>query len=390
MPLPTLAAQITSTGISAPSYAEILQSLNESFQSIYGSDVYIAADSQDGQLIALIARAINDVNQAAIALYNSYSPTYAQGAGLSSVVKINGIVRNPSSYSTADVTIIGVSGTVITNGVVQDTNSVNWDLPGIITIPSGGEIIVTATAQIAGAVIAAPGNINKILTPTLGWQTVNNVAASVPGSPVESDAALRKRQTVSTALSAQSPFESIIAAVSDLDGITDLSGYENPTGSPDDNGIPAHSISLVVLGGDAIEIATTIANKKTPGTGTYGTTTEIVIDSNGVPNTIHFYRPTVIGITVEITVNKLPGYTTSIGIAIKQAIADYISSLAIGADVFLTRVINAAYNVAGKDTFAVELVEIARDSNPPDPSDIIIAFNELASCSTSDITLTAN
>jgi len=76
--MPSLAAQITPTGITAPTYAEILALLQASFQAIYGSDAYIASDSQDGQLIALFASAINDANQAAIAAYNNQSPNSAQ------------------------------------------------------------------------------------------------------------------------------------------------------------------------------------------------------------------------------------------------------------------------------------------------------------------------
>ena len=70
----SLAAQVTSTGITAPPYADILASLIASFQSIYGIDSYLGADSQDGQMLAVVAKAINDSNQTAIAVFNSFSP----------------------------------------------------------------------------------------------------------------------------------------------------------------------------------------------------------------------------------------------------------------------------------------------------------------------------
>ena len=76
-PLATLAAQVTSTGISAPSYNDILSSLTASFQGIYGSDAYLGPDSQDGQLLAVVAQAIYDCNQTAIAVYNQFSPQTA-------------------------------------------------------------------------------------------------------------------------------------------------------------------------------------------------------------------------------------------------------------------------------------------------------------------------
>ena len=60
----------------------------------YGSDAVLTPDSQDGQLLAVFAQAIYDNGQALIAIYNSFSPATAQGAGLSSLVKINGLARD--------------------------------------------------------------------------------------------------------------------------------------------------------------------------------------------------------------------------------------------------------------------------------------------------------
>ena len=62
-PLATLAAAVTSAGIAAPSYSDILTSLQTSFRAIYGADVYLGADTQDGQLLAIVALAIHDANQ---------------------------------------------------------------------------------------------------------------------------------------------------------------------------------------------------------------------------------------------------------------------------------------------------------------------------------------
>ena len=78
------AASITDTGITAPTFAEIYSYLVGQYQGIFGADIYITPDSQDGQFLAIIAAAINDSNAAAIAIYNSFSPATAQGQALSS------------------------------------------------------------------------------------------------------------------------------------------------------------------------------------------------------------------------------------------------------------------------------------------------------------------
>ena len=186
---------VDATGFHYPDYPTVLQYLTDEYKNIYGADTYLDPDSQDGQWLAIQALAIFDTMQVAAKVYNSFSPLTAQSDALSRNVKINGIRRRAATYSTADLTIVGQAGTVIVNGQAEDTLSQKWNLPASVTIPTGGSIVVTATAVDVGSITAAPSTINKIATPTLGWQTVNNVAAAIVGVPVETDAELRRRQT---------------------------------------------------------------------------------------------------------------------------------------------------------------------------------------------------
>ena len=98
-PLPTLAPTVSAAGISTVSFYDIQQSLIASAKQIFGNDVYLGNDSQDGQLIGVFSQAINDCNQIAAAVFNSFSPTYSQGAQLSSLVGINGLQRIRTNIS---------------------------------------------------------------------------------------------------------------------------------------------------------------------------------------------------------------------------------------------------------------------------------------------------
>lgn len=389
-PLSTLAAQVSAAGISAPSYNDILQSLIASYQSIFGSDAYLGTDSQDYQLLAVFAQAINDANQTAIAAYQSFRPGYSQGAALSSLVKINGLARNIASNSTAVGNVVGQAGTIITNGVVNDQNGNNWNLPASVTIPVGGSVSVTVTAQESGSITAPAGTITTIQTPVRGWQSFTNTSDAVPGAAVELDAALRKRQSVSTGMAAQTTLQSIFAAVSNLAGVTKAAIYENDTNTTDANGIPANSISVVVEGGSAIDICTSIANKKSPGTGTYGNTTEIIEDPAGVPISISYYPLQNVPIYIAVTIKALTGYVSTTGTALQQAIADFINALKIGEDVYLSWLYGPA-GLSGDPlsaTFKVTALTIGLSAGSMGSSDLTIAFNEAATCSTADITMT--
>ena len=359
--LATLGPTITSSGISIPSYAALLSSLQASFQAIYGSSIYVAPDSQDGQLLALVANAINDSNQAAVLLYNAFSPSYAQGTQLSSEVKINGLARLVPSYSTCNVTITGVFGTVIDNGVVQDTNGNLWNLPAVVTIPNTGTIIVQATAQQSGAINSAIGTLTIINTPTYGWQTVTNAGASVPGQPVETDAALRVRQALSVSIPSSSILAGIVGAIANLPGVIQVAAYENSTNSTNSIGLPAHSISLVVYGGNPVSIAQAIANQKTPGTATYGTTSENITDpATGIINTINFYTPTSITMSLLVNAKGLTGYTTAIGTTMVAALAAYVAAQVIGSSLYISKETGACDDAGSGNTFNILSIYQAR------------------------------
>lgn len=382
---------IDATGIHAPQYADILAYLQTQYRAIYGDDVYLGNDSQDGQFLGIIAAAINDSNASAIAVYNSFSPATGQGNGLSSTVKINGIARLVASNSEVDVTIGGVAGTIINNGVVSDDNGTyNWNLPSSVTIPNTGTITVTATCAITGAISATSGTITKIQTPTYGWQTVTNPSAASPGNPVETDAELRVRQSQSVSIPAQTVLDATTGALANLTGVTAVRAYENPTGTTDSNGLPGHSVSFVVQGGDAMTIAQTIYNKKTPGALTYGSTSETIYNAAGIPTTINFYRPTPEPIAVAITLHALTGYTTLIAAEIQAAIAAYINGLTIGDDVLIPRLYVPAQLAGSADSLTFEIVTVKAAIKPgaPGTSDIAIAFNQLATCAVADVSVT--
>lgn len=391
MTILSTAPVIDATGIRAPSYGEVLQYFKEQYRGIYGADTYLEADSQDGQLLAVFALAIHEANTAAINVYNAFSPATAANAALSSNVKINGLARGVATRSSVDLRIVGQSGVTIVDGVATDADRGRWLLPASVTIPPGGEITVTAQSQALGAVTAAAGSINQIGTPTLGWQSVSNPAAATPGAPVESDVALRVRQAVSVALPSRSVLEGTIGAVASVPGVLRHAAYENDTAAADAHGLPPHSIALVVDGGDAALIAQAIAAKKTPGTGTHGTTTVVVTDIYGIAHRIRFFRPTIVPLAVDVQMRALAGYNTATGQAVQRAVADYINGVAIGggasASVEWADAISAANGVPGNGTFKITGLTLRGPAGNGVP-DVPLAFNEAAAATPDDVKLT--
>ncbi|HCJ1378859.1 TPA: baseplate J/gp47 family protein [Klebsiella pneumoniae] len=386
-----LSATVTAEGISAPDYQTVLDTITGYFQQIYGSDAYLDPDSKDGQMVALVALAIHDANNTAISVYRSFSPATAVGDALTSNVKINGITRRAATNSTVDLLLTGTVGTTITNGSVRDTNSMIWNLPATVVIGTDGTVVATATCASSGAVAAVAGSVNGINTPTRGWASVTNPLAATVGIAAETDAELRVRQSQSIALASLTPFDAVDGAIANVEGVTRHKLFENDTETTDANGLPAHSISAILEGGDATEIANTIRSTKGQGVSTYGTTAVIVTDKYGNPYTIRFSRPVDVPIYVSITIQALTGYSSEVGDEMKAAVAAYINSLAIGDSVLLSRVYSPANLgvVSGGNARYYDIMEllIGRTAEGVAAANVVLAYDESASCSVDNIAL---
>ena len=377
MPVPR--PRIDRSGLTLPTFDDYLAYVRDGYRNIYGRDIVMTNDSQDGQLTAETAENMHDFSSVVGAVYNSFSPGTALGAGLSSNVKINGIRRMAATYSTVDLRMIGVNGTLVTGPrtVLDTVTQEVWVVPEF-TIPESGEIIVTATAQRLGAVTAAPHSINRIQSPERGWQSVDNLDYAVPGDPVETDAMLRVRQAKSTANPARGTLESIVGGLLELSGVTEVKAYENDTGLTDELGLPAHSVAFVVKGGDATTVAKEIFVRKAPSMITTGTTAIDLLDEQGIKRTIRFYRPREVHITYNLDLRKLAGWQNDTEGRIKNELATWTNSIEIGRDVMPGRAY-VPINLGGAalaQTYDVISVKLARDGHAPEPVDVAIRYNE--------------
>lgn len=340
-------------GLTVPSYAAILADNLQAVLNIFGKNQYIAPDSALYQLISIFSLKTSDCNLALQLAYNQTSPQTAVGAGLDRVVKMNGLARAAYSYSTCPLLLTGDPGTVIDDGFAQDRSGNQWRLPSPVTL-IGGSATATAVCTTPGNVVAEPGEINIISTPTSGWKTVTNSVAATAGVPVQSDSQLRAVQAVSVALPSLTRLASTLAALLAVPGVTRVntgtptpdgpgSSIENPTGTTDSWGNPAHSISMVVEGGDDDDVALAIYGARGIGCFTNGSTSVPVTDPRtGYQMTISFFRPTYISVLVQLTVKKLAGYSSATTAAIQSGIADYLNSLAIGEGIVVSELYGAA------------------------------------------------
>lgn len=383
----TPVAYIDETGCHLPTFGEEKAYFQGVFRDLFGQDLTLDNATQDGQWVGILAEALHDVNAAVLATWNAYSPGQAVGVGLSVLVKLNGLSRAAPSYSTADLTLIGQAGTVIEAGsLVGDAAGYTWAIPACV-IPASGELVVTATCTTLGAIAAPAGSITGIQSVTRGWQQASNAAAATPGSPVERDAGLRRRQEVSTAIPARGLTEATVGAILAISGVTSAQAYENDSDVADARGLPPHSVAFVVDGGDAAAIAEVIRRKKGGGATTYGTTTILTYGRGGIPKPISFFRSVTVPIAFYVTLETLRGFTVDVQSAIAVALAAWANAQGQNSELVPTRaIVPATFGGAfPSNTFKITDLKISRDGQAPSADDVSIAFFERPTCTPADV-----
>ncbi len=388
MELITIAPTIDESGIHAPTYDQILAWLKSQYRGIYGDDAYLENDSLDGQWLGVLALQFSQVNGMCIQTYNSFSPKTANTDALTRNVKINGIKRVLPTYSTVDVTLIGLPGTSIKNGSVGDTNNNKWILPTVITIPPSGEITVTATSEKAGAIFAAVGAVSKILTPTRGWSSVLNANTSSLGQDIENNARLRQRQALSVANSSMSQTEAIRGSLLTLDNVTRCKAFENKTSIIDENGLPPKSVCIVVSGGNGQEIAQIMHIKKSMGCAWHGNTNVTIMNSYGDPCEVSFYRPDIKNISFHMQITTSESYSADTADSIAENLASYVNELDIGDKILLNKLYGPAnlYGAVQSRTYEIEGITIQVDGVDI-IGDYTLPFGCVAFCNPSEIAI---
>ncbi len=386
-----VAPNISVSGLHIPTYQDILDILIVDFKGIYGQDVYLGEDSADYELLSVFALRIYDCMQVVQLVYNNRSPQSAVGSALDTVVRFNGLKRKVASKSTATVTITGVAGTVINNGIVSDVSGRRWTLPVQVVIGGGGTVDTTATCEESGAIAALTGEITTITTPTAGWTSVTNAAPASLGQPVETHTQLRYRQSISAKGPSHTLLAGTISAIASVSGVTRHKVYENPTDAVDGNGLPRHSVTALVEGGADADIARVIHDKRGIGVTTNGTTTVNVTDTvSGVVSAIKFSRPGYTDIYNVLDIKALTGYTTQMGDLVKQAVVDYENGLQIGEDVTVSAIYAAAMAVMPDikvPSFSLRAVKIGTAPAPGASNDIVIDFDKVARSEVAKVTI---
>lgn len=385
---------VSSEGFKRKRLDLLLSEINAEVKSIFGENFNTSPESPDGQINGVISESNANLWEIAEESYNTFNPSAATGVALSNLVQLNGITRLPASSSRSNLTITGSAGVTIPSGSLVSTSDTGDQFSTEIdlVLDGSGNGTVFASAISTGPIKGLTGTLTVIDTPITGWDTVTNIADAVEGTNEETDVELRVRREQSVARDAQAIIDAIFAEVRAVVGVTEVTVLENDTDTgPDANGLPAHSVHVIVVGGADEDIAEAIFLKKTLGATPFGTVTVAVDDDQGIPHDISFSRPTEIPIYIIVNLTAFPDYPTTGDADIKQAIVDYSEGLSVqgrgfflGDDVIHSELYTPVNSIQGH---TVDSLFIGIAPAPAGTADLPIAISETSTFVITNITV---
>ena len=305
--------EINQNGFKADSFIEILTRLSTELKDIYGQDINLDQDTQDGQLLGINTTIISDLQDLALYIYNSMDTDFAEGVNLDKLLKLLARTRLPATKSTVDIKLTVNRDVIIPlTYTVSDSNGQEWQIAREQTFSSGMHLVTFESVDF-GAVTAEANTITQQVTIIPEIDNLTNPSSAIPGRDEESDQQLRERRNKILEVNSLSTVGSILGKILTLDNVIDCVVYENDTSVYDaEKDLNAHSLWIIVKGGEVEQITESIVKDKTGGTGLKGNIEDTYIENfirkNGTTREIYhtakFDRPTEKEIYLKFNVKR--------------------------------------------------------------------------------------
>ena len=387
---------IDTLGTIVPDTSTTRDEVAAEWQAVFGADLVTTPETPQGVIITLQTEQRDAIARNNAELANQINPDIAGGVFLDALMSFTGGARRSATQSTiSGVVFSGVPGTNIPAGsqaIVSGSGQIfTTDNPYIIG--AGGSVTGSMTAVEYGPIEVPVNGLDTVASAVLGWETVANPNAAVPGDLEESDIAARRRRLDTLALQSMSVAEAVVSRVQSIPEVRSMSFRENTaatTQTIDGISMVAHSIYACVEGGSDADVAQALYDTKTAGAGYNGSETVTVVDPySGQTASVKFDRPTQIPILVRVTVKQTPLDAQNI---VRDAIMDYVNGdlpggmgLKVGDDVYPFEFSGAINQV--QPPLIVTNIEISTDGATWSTAPLTVGLDEVATLQRSAITV---
>lgn len=437
---------VLTNGFEPKPYSAALVEIQGELRASFGDSIPLDDDSVFGRLAKILAEREAAYFEQLEALTLQFRPSSAEGAWLDTIASYTGIQRGGGAKSTALVFLSGDSGVEVTELNLRTvTLATQFTTQGTVTLlPSAArtpnttynkDVVVTngdscfvcvtagtsssatgygplisasetenvtdgtvewrfigdgtahasvlAEAVSDGALVARAFDLTDIATPVAGVYGAINPYDAAVGSLIESDESLRLRRDnlVYTGVQA-SGGNRIRRALLALQDVSEARVFVNTSDVVDGDGVPAHGIEAVVLGGDGQAIAQTLYEVVTAGSAMGGNTEYSILDANGATQTIRFSRPTDVDVYVKLELSVVDGEYAGDAEVLRRLLEVQLKT---GRDVVSSQMAARALATPG----VVDC--IAKISTSPSPTTTItisISLRQIARLDSSRVTIT--
>lgn len=272
----------------------------------------------------------------------------------------------------------------------------DFNVSGTPTTPATGTIIAreatafNAQSENTGPIQALAGAITTISTAVIGVDRVENADDATLGRNTETDPEARTRADESLAVLGGSTQKAIKAKMLDISGVTFATVFQNVTDFVDANGLPPHSIRVVVDGGSDADIWNVLYEEAvSAGIFMDGTEQTTIIDDNGDPQPVAFSRPVSVRLYVDAGNGLVTNSDPAQGLIFPADGQDQIKAnlaaidFQLGGDVWPAKIKEAINKVDGVISSDPEFDTI---TPPVNKAVIPIAASSRANIDSSDVT----
>ncbi|MFY2819739.1 baseplate J/gp47 family protein [Achromobacter xylosoxidans] len=301
---------IVNRGVIVPDTATTRAQVEAEFRAVFGDDMPTDPATPQGLLITRITEERDAIARNNAELANQINPALSGGVFLDSLMALTGGRRRSSVRSLIVGAVLGgAPGTNVPAGSIAETEQgEQFGLVNTVVLDAAGSAAGNLRALQDGEIIVPAGGLNTVASSVLGWETITNPSAAIPGQREENDVLLRRRRVQTLALQTTSINEAIVSRLYDIEAVRSCYYLENYADVDQVvDGIPMrkHSIWACVEGGTDMEVAQAIFETKTVGGGYNGAVVVEVPDPvNGRLYEVKFDRPQEVTLLIRVTVRS--------------------------------------------------------------------------------------
>lgn len=377
-------AQVLLTGDNGTLIAtgNVVSSPTTSEQFSIVSDVTLSPTSASGIVLTTIL--VTDATLYSLSFSHqgiTQVASFTSGVGATQSSILYGIKSDIDANYTELVATIQSDGSlkVDTADIFSLTNFTVTDNLGIIKVSKLGDV----SAVNVGPISQPVNTITQIQTSRLGWDSVTNPLAGVPGRFRETDEELRIRFRNTKFERAGNIVEALYSALFSLDDVQQVYIDDNNTSVTNANGTPPHSFLVLIDGGTSAEIARAIWDNRGAGVASVGNTSVTILDKFGYEREIRFSRPTPVNLYIQLDLTTDQNFPENGEDLIRAAIITYIDSLSIGQDIIYSRLYTPINSIPGHQ---VNSLLIGTTSPPTGTGNIVTTFDQVGQVLPENIT----